>query len=127
MINTFNSLTSFCLRLQVTTKRLKRFGQTEEEMMEKRLKKDAENTLRSNKKAGNILGEYLRESEQDIRFEEFDEIELNEILGQFYITARKPDGNHYMISSPESIRYGLNKYLRSPPYNETFYITKDAA
>lgn len=44
----------------------KRFGQTtEEEVMEKRLKINAENTLRSNKKAGNTLREYLKESGQD--------------------------------------------------------------
>lgn len=49
----------------------KRFGQTtEEEVMEKRLKINAENTLRSNKKAGNTLREYLKESGQNSKFEE---------------------------------------------------------
>ncbi|XP_076100735.1 uncharacterized protein LOC143069814 [Mytilus galloprovincialis] len=96
-------------------------------MMDKRLKINAANTLRSNKKAGNTLREYFRESEMDIRFEEYDEVRLNDILGQFYMNARKPDGNHYKISSLENIIYGLNRYLRSPPYNKTFSIIKDAA
>ncbi|XP_063443130.1 uncharacterized protein LOC134723448 [Mytilus trossulus] len=112
----------------MATGSLKRFGQTtDEEMMDKRLKINAANTLRSNKKAGNTLREYLRETAMDIRFEEYDEVRLNEILGQFYMNARKPDGNHYKISSLENIRYGINRYLRSPPYNKTFSIIKDAA
>ena len=85
---------------------------------------NAENTLQSNKKAGNTLREYLKESGQDSKFEE---VRLNEVIGQFYINARKPDGNHYKISSLENYRYGLNRYLRSPPYNKTFNIIKDEA
>jgi hypothetical protein len=106
-----------------------RFGQTTEgEDMEKRLKINAENTLRSNKKAGNTLREYLKESGQDSKFE-YGEVRLNEVLGQFYINARKPDGNHYWykISSLDNLRYGLNRYLRSPHYNKTFNIIKDEA
>lgn len=61
------------------------------------------------------MREYLKESGQDSKFEEYGEVRLNEVLGQFYINVRKPDGNHYKISSLENLRYGLNRYLRSPP------------
>ena len=121
-----NELPPFDTRKNMATA-AKRFGQTtDEEVMEKRLKINAVNTLRSNKKAANTLREYLKESGQDSDFEEFGEVHLSEVLGQFYLNARKPDGNHYKISSLENIRYGLNRYLRSPPYNKTFDIIKDA-
>jgi hypothetical protein len=71
---------------------------------------NAENTLQSNKKAGNTLRECLKESGQDSKFEE---VRLNEVIRQFYINARKPDGNHYKISWLENLRYGLDRYLRS--------------
>ena len=61
------------------------------------------------------MREYLKEIGQDSKFEEYGEVRPNEVLGQFYINVRKPDGNHYNISSLENLRYGLNRYLRSPP------------
>jgi hypothetical protein len=73
------------------------------------------------------MREYLKESGQDSKFEEYGEVRLNEVLGQFCINVRKPVGNHYKISSLENWRYGLNRYLRSPPYNKTFNIIKDEA
>jgi hypothetical protein len=62
--------------------------------MEKQLRINAENTLRLNKKAGNTLREFLKESGKDSKFEEYGEIRLSEVLGQFYINASKPDGNN---------------------------------
>ncbi|VDH91865.1 Hypothetical predicted protein [Mytilus galloprovincialis] len=62
-------------------------------------------TLRSNKKAGNTLSE----SEMDIRFKEYDEVRLNEALGQFYMNARKPDGNHYKISRGQKNMHLMTK------------------
>ena len=70
------------------------------------------------------MREYLKESGQDSKFEE---VRLNEVIGQFYINARKPDGNHYKISWLENLRYGLDSYLRSSPTIEHLTLIKDEA
>jgi hypothetical protein len=70
------------------------------------------------------LREYLRESGQDSKFEE---VRLNEVIGQFYINARKPDGNHYKISWLENLRYGLDRYVRLSPTIKHLTLIKDEA
>ena len=70
------------------------------------------------------MREYLKESGQDSKFEE---VRLNEVIGQFYINARKPDGNHYKISWLENLRYGLDRYLRSSPTIKHLTLIKDEA
>jgi hypothetical protein len=56
----------------------------------------------------------------------FDRVRLNETLSHLYVDIRKPDGERYKATSLESIRHGLNRYLRSAPHNKPFYIVKDA-
>jgi hypothetical protein len=90
------------------------------------LKINAENTIRANKKCANILREYLKENKQNSEFETFDRVRLNETLSHLYVDIRKPDGQRYKATSLESIRHGLNRYLRSSPHNKPFYIVKDA-
>lgn len=51
---------------------------------------------------------------------------LNETLAHFYLDLRKPDGGRYKATSFELIRYGLNRYLKSPPHNKEFDIVKDS-
>ena len=73
----------------------KRFAQTTTEQMDnKRLKVNSENTLRCNAKAANILRDYLTEMCQIEDFEGCDAVSLAEILGHFYCDARKPDGGN---------------------------------
>ena len=51
----------------------RRFAETtEEEIQTKRLKLNADNTLKANKKSANILREYLKEKNQDSLFENYD-------------------------------------------------------
>lgn len=62
----------------------------------------------------NIFLDYLKEKQQDPLFESYDFVRLNERLAHFYVDLRKPDGGRYNATSFESIRNGLNKYLKSP-------------
>ena len=40
---------------------------------------------------------------------------------------RGEDGSHYKVNSLESIRHGLNRYLKSPPFNKKIDIVKDSS
>ena len=51
---------------------------------------------------------------------------MNETLAHFYMDLRKPDGGRYKDTSFESIRHGINRYLKSPPHDKTFEIVKDS-
>jgi hypothetical protein len=104
----------------------KRFAQTTvEEADLKRLKLNAVNTIKANNKCANILREYLKEKNEDLRFEVLDGAELNEMLAHFYMDLRKADGTRYKSTSMEGVRNGLNRYLKSPPHSKTFDIVKD--
>ncbi|CAG2230190.1 unnamed protein product [Mytilus edulis] len=87
---------------------------------------NAENTLKANRKCANILRDYLQEKQQDDDFEKFDCVRLNETLCHFYVDLRKGDGERYKASSLESIRHGINRYLKAPPHSKTFDIVKDS-
>lgn len=105
----------------------KRFAQTTvEEVQQKRFKVNSSNTIKCNNTAPNVLREYFKEKGQDSNFESFDVVQLNEILGHFYIDARKPDGEKYKTTCLENIRHSLNRFLRSPPHNKCFDVVKDA-
>lgn len=49
------------------------------------------------------------------------------MIRQFYINARKLNGNHYKISWLENLRYGLDRYLRSSPTIKHLTFIKDEA
>jgi hypothetical protein len=105
----------------------RRFAETtEEEIQTKRLKLNADNTLKSNKKSANILREYTKEKNQDSLFENYVTVRLNETLAHFYTDLRKPDGGRYKSTSFESIRHGINRYLKLPPHDKKFDIVKDS-
>ena len=56
----------------------KRFAQTTDlEIQNKRLKLNSDNTLKANKKCGNILRDYLKEKGFNHEFETFDVVRLN--------------------------------------------------
>jgi hypothetical protein len=65
------------------------------------------------------LRDYLKEKKsQDTAFEHFDEVQMNEMLGHFYIEVRKPNGEKYKTISLENICHGLNRFLRFLPHNQ---------
>jgi hypothetical protein len=48
--------------------------------------------------------------------------ELAEMLQHFYLEARTKDGELYKKKSLESLRYGMNRYLKLPPHSKPFDI-----
>ena len=104
----------------------KRFADTsQDEIEKKRLKLQSDNTIKSNRKAANILKAYLTENLTMDNFENCPPEELAIVLERFYMDLRKHDGTMYKTTSFESIRSGLNRYLQSPPFNKKFDIVKD--
>lgn len=104
-----------------------RFGNAStEEIDEKKKNASAKRTLQGNKMASGVFREYLLEKGIDSNFEEFDEHVLDDKLARFYIDARKKDGTKYRSGSLESIRHGINRYLKGPPFNKPFDIIKDS-
>lgn len=95
-----------------------------DEIQHKRLRLNSGNTFRSNRKCAYTLPDYLGEK-QDPLFKSYDSVRLNVTLAHFYVDLRKPDGGRYKATSFESIRNGLNRYLKSPPNNKEFDIVKD--
>lgn len=53
-------------------------------------------TIKCNNKAANVLREYLKTKGQDSNV-----LKLIEVLGHFYIDARKPDEKKYITTSLE--------------------------
>ena len=98
---------------------------SEEEIQNLRTELNSKSTQKSNKRAAGTLRQYLMEKKQRSDFENFDKVTLNAALSQFYVNLRKPDGTKYKMTSFESIRHSLNRYLKYPPFNKTFDIVKD--
>ena len=88
-----------------------RFATVSKNELEKLLAdKDAENTKRVAKLAGNIFTTYLKEK----KIKEPDDKEsLAAVLKLFYIEARKEDGTAYSNSTLNSFRFGLNRHYLS--------------
>jgi hypothetical protein len=104
----------------------KRFAShTESDILEKRANVVPKNTSKGNQKSARILRDYLKEKSQDPEFENYDAYRLNEVLSHLYLDMRKADGEMYKTSSLENFRYGLNRYLKAPPFLKTFDIIKD--
>ncbi|CAC5403754.1 KCTD1_15 [Mytilus coruscus] len=103
----------------------KRFAShTENEIFDKRSKNIASSTEKANKRASNLLREYLSEKNEDTHFEQYSRGRLNDVLKHFYLDARKPDGEMYKVNSLDSFRYSLNRYLKAPPFLKEFDIMK---
>ena len=101
---------------------------SEAELNEKRRYLVPPKTEKSNNSAANILRDFLKEKDKDTHFEQLSKKELDEVLASFYINARTKDGNLYKKTSLESIRYGLNRFLKSQvDIEDKFDIIDDAA
>ncbi|XP_061190714.1 uncharacterized protein LOC133198711 isoform X2 [Saccostrea echinata] len=110
-----------------------RFAETSEEERGEKIasimssKFNNKKTLKANKGAARIFKDYLTEKGQSEHFEEFDCAKLDEMLGRFYMDLRREDGTPYKNNTLETIRYGLNRYLKSPPFNRKIDILKDSS
>ncbi|XP_075791243.1 activating transcription factor 7-interacting protein 1 isoform X2 [Pelodiscus sinensis] len=97
------------------------FGLEEEEEDAKSIK----NTHKQTGWAANLLKQWLAKNGKDRSFELVPVTELNDILREFYHTVRNHDGNTYSVASYKSMRAGLNRHLRMPPYNRQICLMKD--
>lgn len=100
---------------------------TAEEKQEKRLKLNSSKTVQVNKGAAKVFKEYLKVKGENENFQDFDNVKLDEMLGHFYMDLRREDGSHYKVNSLETIRHGINRYLKSPPFNRKVDIVKDSS
>ncbi|XP_036257545.1 activating transcription factor 7-interacting protein 1 isoform X5 [Molothrus ater] len=97
------------------------FGLEEEEEDAKSIK----NTHKQTGWAANLLKQWLAKNGKDPSFELVPVSELNDILREFYYTIRNHDGNTYSVASYKSMRAGLNRHLKMPPYNRQICLMKD--
>ncbi|KAM6094105.1 activating transcription factor 7-interacting protein 1 isoform 2-T4 [Chlamydotis macqueenii] len=97
------------------------FGLEEEEEDAKSIK----NTHKQTGWAANLLKQWLTKNGKDPSFELVPVSELNDILREFYYTIRNHDGNTYSVASYKSMRAGLNRHLKMPPYNRQICLMKD--
>ncbi|KAM9028416.1 activating transcription factor 7-interacting protein 1 isoform 2-T6 [Ara ararauna] len=97
------------------------FGLEEEEEDAKSIK----NTHKQTGWAANLLKQWLAKNGKDPSFELVPVSELNDILREFYYTIRNHDGNTYSVASYKSMRAGLNRHLKMPPYNRQICLIKD--
>lgn len=98
----------------------KRFAtNTSEEIDEKRKCLANKNTEKSNKFAARLFRSYLQERKvEDDQFEIFPDDKLDGHLQSFYFNARTAkENNCYKSSTLENFRFGLNRYLKAPPFN----------
>jgi hypothetical protein len=98
---------------------------SKEEIDQKRLLVTPISTRKANAKSARALQAYLEEKGISTNFEDFQPAELAQHLSEYYFNARTVTGNLYKRSSLENFRHGLNRYLRSPPFNKTVDIIKD--
>ncbi|XP_025004216.3 activating transcription factor 7-interacting protein 1 isoform X11 [Gallus gallus] len=97
------------------------FGLEEEEEDAKSIK----NTHKQTGWAANLLKQWLAKNGKDPSFELVPVSELNDILREFYCKIRNHDGNTYSVASYKSMRAGLNRHLKMPPYNRQICLMKD--
>jgi len=70
----------------------KRFVETSNyEIESKRLKMNAENTIKQNEATATRLREYSSERKKDTKFEDYDTLKLDEVLSHFYVDALQYD------------------------------------
>jgi hypothetical protein len=80
------------------------------------------NTTKNEKKAEGIFKEYFIQIGEEDNFYEFSEEKLDKHLAKFWFAARTKDGHKYKVGSLQTIRYSLNRALKS--FGHKFDITK---
>ena len=77
------------------------------------LTKDSESSNKSAEQSFNIFLRHLKEKNETIDVKTIESCTLNEILSKFYAEARKEDGNLYKKTSMQSLRYGLQRKIKT--------------
>ena len=50
---------------------------------------------------------------------------LNDVLVEFYVNVRQANGQNYMVSLLDNLRHGLNCFLKSPPHEKAYNISRE--
>ena len=72
----------------------------------------AKNTTKSTNTSWNIFLAYCQEKKVNISIKTCSKEELNDVLKDFYTSARKTDGNFYSKTSLSSIRWGIQRKIK---------------
>ena len=86
--------------------------------------KDSNKTKQATKGSVKIFRDYLAEKGHEIEFQRLKKCEIAPLLAKFYVEVRRVDRSHYKTSSLNSIRAGINRYLKSE-YNDVIDIIND--
>ena len=84
------------------------------------------NTTKSTSWAVNCFRDYIQNKKQYVDFATIKKEDLNNILRDFYGSARNSKGKQYAISSYVGLRAGINRYLNDPPLSRAWCIMKDS-
>ena len=107
---------------------MKRFASfSAEEIEEKRQALTPKNTVKADRVAATVLRDYLKEKGMNTAFESLSKNELDSVLSSFWVEARTKTGELYKKTSLDSIRYGLNRFLKQNSQTGTFDLLTDAA
>lgn len=86
--------------------------------------KYCKNTMYTDKVNEKSLRNYV-ESKNGKKLEELSKEELNKILGSYFVSIRKPDGEKYMKQTLDGIKYSLGRVLNKLFGAECYDINKD--
>ena len=82
----------------------------------KRLRHE-KNTKKKYILGGKVFRDWLVERPLDLDFEVLTPEDLNKILGQFYVEARRQDGSLYLKCSLNGMRSAIQRHLQSELWN----------
>lgn len=82
-----------------------------EEMNDLLSKKDAENTKKSTSLSVKCFKDFIEATDLRVNIEDCSKEGLNGVLRNFYVGARKTNGERFKKTALQNIRYGLKRYL----------------
>jgi hypothetical protein len=92
----------------------KRFvSTTDEEIEQKRLKMNAQKTIKQNIAAATLLRKYVKEKHLDTAFEHYNPQQLEESLTHFFMDVRKSDGVRYKTTSLSCLKIFTKPIFKS--------------
>lgn len=72
-----------------------------------------------------LFSEFLRQSGSSPDFENMDDAQIAESLRRFYGGVRPKKGEDYSKTALINMRYGIQRFLQSPPNHRSLSLTKD--
>ena len=91
---------------------IKRFRElSDEQLSDIQEDLDPKNTVKSDAKCECILVAYLKQLQMSEIYWEYENSDLDKLLGKFWFAARNQKGDYYSVSSLKHIRYALKRIL----------------